>query len=92
VLDRNSLLLELVAYINISRGSSRREHSKCCDSNVHGAGVYWPIGVIKFAGGRLGCGRMGATPPRYGTGVRGILGIPYSPVLNPYKSVRNPYA
>ena len=50
-------------------GPSRRERSERRDSDVHGAGVYWPIGVFKFAGGRLYCGGAGATPPRYGTGV-----------------------
>jgi hypothetical protein len=58
-----------VAYINTSGRPSRRERSERRDSDVHKAGVYWPMGVIKFAGGgRLGCGGAGAMPPRYGTG------------------------
>jgi hypothetical protein len=65
-----------VAYINTSGRPSRRECSECCDSDVHGAGVYWPIGVIKFAGGttRLwGCGGNAPAVQVYG----GILGILY---------------
>jgi hypothetical protein len=44
-------LLELLAYINTSRRPSRWECSECRDSDVHGVGVYWPMGVIKFVGG-----------------------------------------
>jgi hypothetical protein len=40
-----------VAYINTSGRPSRRERSERRDSDVHGAGVYWPIGIIKFVGG-----------------------------------------
>ena len=49
-------------------GPSRRERSECRDSDVHGAGVYWWIGIFKFAGARLYCGSARATPPRYGIG------------------------
>jgi hypothetical protein len=51
-------VLELVAYINTSgkpRLPSRREHSERHNNDVHRAGVYWLIGVIKFVGERLGC-------------------------------------
>jgi hypothetical protein len=40
-----------VAYINTSGRPSRRERSERRDSDVHGAGVYWPMGVINFVGG-----------------------------------------
>jgi hypothetical protein len=59
-------MLELMAYINTSGRPSRRECSECCDSDIHGAGIYWLIGVIKFTGGTIrlwGCG----------TGVRGYF-------------------
>jgi hypothetical protein len=52
-------VLELVAYINTSGRPSRRERSERHNSDVHGAGVYWLIGVIKFVGGTIrlwGCG------------------------------------
>jgi hypothetical protein len=49
----STIMLELVAYINTSGRPSRREHSERRDSDVHGAGVYWPIGVIKFARGTI---------------------------------------
>jgi hypothetical protein len=40
-----------MAYINTSGRPSRRECSERRDSDVHGAGVYWPIGITKFVGG-----------------------------------------
>jgi hypothetical protein len=40
-----------VAYINTNGRPSRQERSERRDSDVHGVGVYWPIGVIKFVGG-----------------------------------------
>ena len=74
--------MELVAYININGRPSKRERSERRDSDVHGARVYWPMGVIKFAGGTIrlwGC--RGAGPAvQYG----GILGM-Y--VRSPYDSV-----
>jgi hypothetical protein len=48
-----------VASINTSGRPSRRERSERRDSDVHGAGVYWPMGVINFVGGTIrlwGCG------------------------------------
>jgi hypothetical protein len=62
-------MLELVAYINTNGRPSRRELSERRDSDVHGVGVYWPICIIKFAGGTIrlwGCGGNG-------TGVRGYF-------------------
>jgi hypothetical protein len=44
-------VLELVAYINTNGRSTRRERSDRRNSDVHKAGVYWLIGIIKFAGG-----------------------------------------
>ena len=66
-------------------GPSRRERNERRDSDVHGAGVYWRIGVFKFVGGRLYCGDAGATPPRYGTG--GYRGFLVMSVRSPYGSV-----
>ena len=40
-------------------GPSKRERSERHDSDVHGAGIYWPIGVSKFVGGRLYCAGCG---------------------------------
>jgi hypothetical protein len=51
--------------------------------DVHGAGVYWPIGVFKFAGGRLYCGGG----PR-GTIQGGIGAFSVMSVRIPYGSVR----
>jgi hypothetical protein len=48
-----------VAYINTSERPSRRKRSERRDSDVHGVGVYCPIGIIKFLGGTIrlwGCG------------------------------------
>ena len=44
----NQILLELVAYINTGGRPSRRERSKRRDSDVHGVGVNWLMGVIKW--------------------------------------------
>jgi hypothetical protein len=60
-------MLELVAYINISGKLNRPEHSECRNSDVYGAGVYWPMDVIKLRGERLECGGVGATPSWYCT-------------------------
>jgi hypothetical protein len=51
-----------VAYINTSERPSRRKRSERRDSDVHGVGVYCPIGIIKFLGGTIrlwGCGGNG---------------------------------
>ena len=76
-----------MAYINTSGRPSRWEHSESRDRDVHGAGVYWLMGVIKFAGGTIrlwGC-RGVAPVVRY----EGILGMS---VWNPYSFVRSPYS
>jgi hypothetical protein len=67
-----------VAYINTSGRPSRHKRSECQDSDVHGTGIYWPIDVIKFAGGTIrlwGCG--GNAPAVW---YWGILGIPYESI------------
>jgi hypothetical protein len=71
-----------MAYVNISGRPSRRERSECRDSDVHGAGVYWPMGVIKFVGGGGGDDLVvGVRRQRPCGTVRCILGISF---LCPY--------
>jgi hypothetical protein len=66
-------------------GPSRRECSERRDNDVHGAGVYWPIGVFRFAGGRLYCGGGPRGTVQGGIGAFSVMSvrIPYAPSVTP---------
>ena len=86
-------LLELMAYINTSGRTSRWARSERRDIDVHRAGVYWSMGVIKFAGGTIrlwGCGDYALTV-RYGGIFWMFVRISYKAVRNQYTFVRSLY-